>query len=115
MLPTHNLHVKESIRLIAPRELKAQLPMTEAANTTVALQMMQKSGFLKFHVVDQPTMRGLPFGTFGLVHATATIKEIADGHLWVVDTWYKPSGGPSYVVDRGEWRGGWSPPSDPGT
>lgn len=35
MLPTHNLHVKESIRLTAPRELKAQLPMTEAANKTV--------------------------------------------------------------------------------
>ncbi len=35
MLPTHNLHVKESVRLTAPRELKAQLPMTEVANKTV--------------------------------------------------------------------------------
>ena len=35
MLPTHNLHVKESIRLTAPRDLKAQLPMTAVANQTV--------------------------------------------------------------------------------
>src|SRR5580765_8434514 len=35
MLPTQNLHVKETVRLISPRELKAQLPMTEASNQTV--------------------------------------------------------------------------------
>jgi 3-deoxy-7-phosphoheptulonate synthase len=35
MLPTHNLHVKESVRLIAPRNLKTELPMTETSNQTV--------------------------------------------------------------------------------
>lgn len=35
MLPTHNLHVKESVRLPAPKDLKARLPMTETANQTV--------------------------------------------------------------------------------
>ena len=35
MLPTHNLHVRESIRLLTPRELKNRFPMTEAANHTV--------------------------------------------------------------------------------
>ncbi len=35
MLPTNNLHVKETVRLTAPRDLKARLPMTEAANKTV--------------------------------------------------------------------------------
>ena len=35
MLPTHNLHVRESIRLLTPRELKTRFPMTEAANHTV--------------------------------------------------------------------------------
>lgn len=89
----------------------------EAANTSTALFMMAKSGFLKFHtpLTDQPTMRGVPYGTLGLVHASATIRENADGHLFVVDTWYMPSGGPSFVVDRGEWRGGWSPPSGAGS
>ena len=81
----------------------------EASNTSVALQMMQKSGFLKYHVVDRVTMRGVPFGTLGLVHATATIKEISNGHLWVVDTWFFDNGGPTFVIDRDEWRGGWTP------
>ena len=54
-------------------------------------------------------MRGLPFGGLGLVHATATIKEISNGHLWVVDTWFFDNGGPSFVVDRDEWRAGWHP------
>ena len=35
MLPTHNLHVKESVRLVAPRNLKTELPMTETSNKTV--------------------------------------------------------------------------------
>jgi 3-deoxy-7-phosphoheptulonate synthase len=35
MLPTQNLHVKEAIRLLTPRALKAQLPITDSANVTV--------------------------------------------------------------------------------
>ena len=47
MLPTHNLHVKESIRLIAPRELKADLPMTDTANKTVVSGRDAISAILK--------------------------------------------------------------------
>ncbi len=47
MLPTHNLHVRESIRLIAPRELKSALPMTEIANRTVVTGRDAISGILK--------------------------------------------------------------------
>jgi len=35
MLPTQNLHVKETVRLLTPRALKAQFPASEAANQTV--------------------------------------------------------------------------------
>src|SRR5438477_6672446 len=35
MFPTQNLHVKESVRLLTPRALKAELPMTEGSNRTV--------------------------------------------------------------------------------
>ena len=35
MLPTQNLHVKETVRLTAPKALKAELPTTEASNQTV--------------------------------------------------------------------------------
>ncbi len=36
MFRTQDLHVKEIVRLLTPRELKAQLPTPEAANATVA-------------------------------------------------------------------------------
>lgn len=35
MLPTHNLHVRETVRLPAPAALKAELPVTPASNATV--------------------------------------------------------------------------------
>jgi 3-deoxy-7-phosphoheptulonate synthase len=35
MLPTQNLHVKEAVRLLTPRALKAELPASEAANDSV--------------------------------------------------------------------------------
>ena len=35
MFPTQDLHVKEIVRLLPPRALKAELPMTEACNATV--------------------------------------------------------------------------------
>jgi 3-deoxy-7-phosphoheptulonate synthase len=35
MQPTQNLHVKETVRLLPPRGLKAEFPMTEGANRTV--------------------------------------------------------------------------------
>ena len=36
MLPTQNLHVKEAVRLLPPRALKEELPVTPAANRVVA-------------------------------------------------------------------------------
>ena len=37
MQPLHNLHVRETVRLIAPRALKAELPLTDRAAPTVAV------------------------------------------------------------------------------
>lgn len=36
MQPLHNLHVRETVRLIAPRALKAELPVTDRAAQTVS-------------------------------------------------------------------------------
>ena len=35
MFPTQNLHVKEMARLITPRALKEEFPISEASNQTV--------------------------------------------------------------------------------
>ena len=37
------------------------------------------------------------------------LQLAGDGRLWVVDTWFFDNGGPTFVVDRDEWRGGWHP------
>ena len=36
MLPTQNLHVKEAVRLLTPRALKAELRVSDEGNRTVA-------------------------------------------------------------------------------
>jgi hypothetical protein len=81
----------------------------EAANTTVSLQMMQSAGWLKFHQTGEPMMRGLPYGTMGIEHATGTVTETATGRRWAVDTWFFDNGGPTFVVDLEDWRSGWHP------
>ena len=47
MLPTHNLHVRESVRLISPRQLKEELPMSEAENRTVIAGRDEVSAILR--------------------------------------------------------------------
>ena len=47
MLPTYNLHVRETVRLITPRLLKEELPMSEAANRTVVAGRNEVISILK--------------------------------------------------------------------
>src|SRR5499427_9186529 len=47
MLPTQNLHVKEAIRLLTPRALKAELAATPVANRTVALSRQSVTDILR--------------------------------------------------------------------
>ena len=47
MLPTQNLHVKETVRLTAPNILKAELPTTEASNQTVVSGRQTISAILR--------------------------------------------------------------------
>jgi 3-deoxy-7-phosphoheptulonate synthase len=47
MLPTQNLHVKEAVRLLTPRALKAELPASPAANRTVAASRQSITDILR--------------------------------------------------------------------
>jgi 3-deoxy-7-phosphoheptulonate synthase len=47
MLPTQNLHVKEAARLLTPRALKSELPMTEASNRTVVVSRQSVTRILQ--------------------------------------------------------------------
>ena len=95
MLPTHNLHVKESNRLTAPRDLKAQLPMTETANKTVVAGRETISAILKqtdprLLVVIGPCSIHDPKGA--LDYATrlnALRKELQDQFLIVMRVYFE--------------------------
>src|SRR5438045_7677209 len=47
MLRTQNLHVKAAVRLLTPRSLKAELPMSEVSNRTVVVGREAVSAILK--------------------------------------------------------------------
>jgi len=47
MLPTQNLHVKEAVRLLTPRALKGQLPITDSANVTVVTSRQKVTRILQ--------------------------------------------------------------------
>ena len=47
MLRTQDLRVKEVVRLLTPRALKAELPMTEAANQTVVASRARVNNILE--------------------------------------------------------------------
>lgn len=89
MLPTHNLHVKESIRLIAPRDLKAQLPMTETANHTVVAGREAISAILKHTdprllVVVGPCSIHDPKGALEYATKLNTLRKELEDQLLIV-------------------------------
>ncbi len=47
MFPTQNLHVKETVRLLTPRALKAEFPMSEASNRTVVASREKVASILR--------------------------------------------------------------------
>jgi 3-deoxy-7-phosphoheptulonate synthase len=47
MFPTQNLHVKETVRLLTPRALKAEFAMSEASNRTVVESRQNVMGILE--------------------------------------------------------------------
>jgi 3-deoxy-7-phosphoheptulonate synthase len=47
MFPTQNLHVKEAVRLLTPRALKRELPMSEASNQTVVASRQRVTRILQ--------------------------------------------------------------------
>jgi 3-deoxy-7-phosphoheptulonate synthase len=47
MVPTQNLHVREVVRLLSPRALKAELPVSEASTQTVVATRQGVGGILR--------------------------------------------------------------------
>lgn len=85
--------------------------IAEAANTTVALLLLEKNGLLRFHQTGYPKHRG--FTRLRLPHNTASVIELASGEPYVIDSWFFAGGEPAICVPVSEWKAGYDPYKDP--
>ena len=89
MLPTQDLRVKETVRLLTPRALKAELPMTEAANQTVVVGRENVSRILqrkdaRFLVVVGPCSIHDPRGALEYATRLNVLRQELEDQLCIV-------------------------------
>lgn len=80
----------------------------ESTNTTLYMTMMQKSGLIKHHTVEDRGNRGFFFN--GWPHTTAVIKETRTEKRYAVDSWFLDNGQQPFIIPLKEWSDGWRPP-----
>jgi hypothetical protein len=83
----------------------------EATNSTTYLRMMAADRLIRFHDV------GLPANRFVITawgpSNTATIKEMASGKTYAVESYFRYNGDPAYVLPLDVWTAGWVPEDGP--
>ena len=89
MRPTQDLRVKQSVRLITPRALKAESPMSEAANATVVSSREQITCILKredprFLVVVGPCSIHDPEAALEYASRLAALREDLADQIYLV-------------------------------
>ncbi len=92
------------MRLGDPTQLDC---VDESINTSTALHLFQRQGWLKWHEPAHPARRYAFLG-FG-VHFTAVLVERANGRAWAVDSWFHANGVSAEVAELERWRAGWQP------
>jgi hypothetical protein len=76
-----------------------------STNTTALLRLIERRGWLRFHVVDERVMRGRLLSE----HWAARVVERGSKTEWVVDTWFLDPGLPALVFPLGAWLDGAEP------
>jgi len=76
-----------------------------STNTTAFLRLIERRGWLRFHVVDERVMRGRLLSE----HWAARVVERGSKAEWVVDTWFLDPGLPALVFPLGVWLDGAEP------
>jgi len=78
-----------------------------STNTTTFLRMLERRGWLAFHGVGEPVIRGWMIDD----HWTARVIEHGSrGSEWAIDTWFREPGFPAAVFPLEAWRSGAKPP-----
>ena len=83
--------------------------IAEAANTTVALLLLEQNGLMRHHYVGYPQHRGIAQGCFP--HNSAAIVERESGEVFAVDAWFYANGKPPVCVPLHTWKAGYAPSS----
>jgi hypothetical protein len=83
----------------------------EAINTTTYMRLLQQSGYLKFHEIED--MRTRNFFFTGWPHTTAVIHEIKTGARFAVDSWFYDNGHPATIVPFEQWKDNYQPADSP--
>jgi hypothetical protein len=84
--------------------------IAEAANTTVALLLLEQEGLLRYHDVGHPQHRG--FAQFRFPHNAASLVERRSGEHYAVDSWFFAGGEAAVCVPLDRWRSGYDPYKD---
>jgi hypothetical protein len=77
-----------------------------STNTTAFLRLLERRGWLRFHAVGEPVMRGVGIDD----HWAARVVERGAQGEWVVDTWFYEPGVLAAVFPLAAWRAGARPP-----
>lgn len=79
--------------------------VAEAANTTVALLLVEKEGLLHHHCLGYPQHRGFLQGRYP--HNTASIYELGTEDHYAIDSWFFKNGKPPVCIPLNLWRAGY--------
>ena len=83
--------------------IKGQMDcVDESTNTRALLLYLAERGLLKFHKVGRNVSRGF-FVDGRYPHFTAIVID-PGGTKWVVDSWYKPTGGAPDIFPYEQWK-----------
>ncbi|MGI9302483.1 MAG: hypothetical protein ACR2RB_07240, partial [Gammaproteobacteria bacterium] len=73
----------------------------ESTNTTTYLRLLDESGLLRWHEVEERAWRSW----WGLdIHWTAVIRDHTDGQRYAVDSWFLDNGMQPYIQPLRAWR-----------
>ncbi|MDP2153197.1 MAG: hypothetical protein Q8J66_06025 [Methylotenera sp.] len=83
----------------------------EAINSTTYMRLMHQHGLIKLHQIED--MRTRSFFLFGWPHSAASIREIATGERYAVDSWFYDNGFPATIIPLSLWKSGYFPSDSP--